>query len=94
MSFGFDTFNAAGNKTFNIDAKVVKEYLFQYLPANSTGIIDLSPYPSAVESQFIRSNFNSIGTTPVLPYAYRSGSNLVWQTSGHACYVSILGVLV
>ena len=93
MSFGFDTFDAKGRRTFDIDAPVIKEYLFQFLPANSSGEIDLSPYPGGIESQFIRSDFNSINSTPVWPYAYRSGSKLIWRTSGHSCYVSIFGVV-
>ena len=94
MSFGLETFDANGTLTFDMGAAIIKDYLTQYLPANSSGFIDMSMYPANSTSiSFIRANFNSFDSFMILPFVTFTGTGFNWQTSGQACYAMVSGVV-
>lgn len=93
MNPGFRTFDAAGRETFNIFMPVVRQESHLYIPAWSSGSINLTGLvdkDSAV--RFIPANWGTYGF-PVMPYAVRSGNYLNYQADKTACYAIITGVV-
>lgn len=92
MNPGFRTYDSQGRETFNIFMPVIKQQLFRYLPANSSGTIDLTGYLNGSSAvRFIPATFHSYGN-PIMPFANMQGNVLHWRTSS-ACYAIVTGVV-
>lgn len=93
MSFGIRTFDAQGRETFNMEMPVIRQETLQYLPANSSGTIDMSPYLGGTAAvRFIPTNYHTFQYV-VQPYARMVGSTLYWYTAGSPFYAVITGVV-
>lgn len=93
MNPGFRTYDAQGRETFNIFMPVIRQESLQYLPANSSGVIDLSAYlGGSAAVRFMPAAYHSFQDV-VAPYAYMDGKLLRWTTAGHAHYAIVTGVV-
>lgn len=94
MTIGFRTVDSQGRETFNINMPVVRQELLQYIPANSSGSIDMSGYiGGSCAVRFVPATYHTFTANLTMPYAVMSGNNLNWTSAGFACYAIITGVV-
>lgn len=90
--WGFKTFYSDGDAGFDINDPIITQETLLYIPAGSSGSIDLAPYlNSEAAVRFMYASYHNFTETR-LPYAVRSGSQLNY-TAHAGVYAIVSGVV-
>lgn len=92
MSQGMRTWDAANRLTFDAEWSILRQEQVIYIPAWSSGSIDLSQYLGGTAgTRFQPANFDFLPNETVMPYTWTSGNTLYWQADQDAVHLTLIG---
>lgn len=92
MSMGIKTWNERGQVTFHEEMAVCRQERVIYIPAWSSGSLDMSEYLGANAAiRFVPANWDFVPDQSTMPYTVWNGNVLSWTADRLACHLTVVG---
>lgn len=92
MSYGMRAWDEGGRLTFDAEWPILRQEQVLYIPAWSSGSVDLSTYlGGGAATRFQPANFDFIPDETVMPYTWMVGNTLHWQADQDAVHLTVVG---